>query len=122
MRASSSGRQYRPHHTERKRLIERIQKTKHMTGRNRYGPCAKAMALRITVLGNGRGMLSWLAVGNHSLSDGNQESKCNTSVNTEQMKRRPRNKQHQHFQEGIDKPIKQKRIERIIIVKEGCNK
>jgi hypothetical protein len=35
---------------------------KQMNWTKRYGPRAKETALRIIVLGNGRGMLSWLAI------------------------------------------------------------
>jgi hypothetical protein len=59
--------------TERKGSIERI--FQQMNGAKRYGPHAKVTALRITVLGNGRGMLDWLVLvekklGNNSIAGG----------------------------------------------------
>jgi hypothetical protein len=45
-----------------------------MIGTKKYGPRAKGTALQITVLGNGKGMLSWLGVekrpGHYSIANG----------------------------------------------------
>ena len=84
--------QCQPDCAERKGSIEKEPVIKQMEmNEKRYGPRAKGMALRITVLGNGRGMLGWLVVrnkpGDYSIADGND-----MPVNTEQMKRRSRNK------------------------------
>ena len=64
-------------------IVTIVQIIHQMDGTKRYGPCAKGTALRITVLGNGRGMLGWLVVGKkkgkakaiHSIEDGSQERK-----------------------------------------------